>query len=128
MRYQKLALGIVAFAGKSRINSVGKFAVVLLLSLTLPVLVVAESREVAIAQTQTGEERKLEALRLNELGFEQFNKNQFQEALETFQKALIIVREIGDTTGEGFLLNNIGEVYRILEQYPKALEFYQQAF
>lgn len=127
MRSQKLALSIVAFAGKSRINSVAKFAVVLLLSLTFPVLVVAKSKEVAIAQTQTGEETRQEALQINQLGVEQFNKNQFQEALETFQKALAIFREMGDTLNEGYTLNMIAFSFHKLKQYPQALESYKQA-
>ncbi|ACC84966.1 CHAT domain-containing protein [Nostoc punctiforme] len=79
------------------------------------------------AQAQTTQERKDEALRLNRLGVQQFNKGQFQEALKTFEQALAIVKQIGNTADEGTTLNNIGEIYRNLGEYAKALDFYQQA-
>jgi tetratricopeptide (TPR) repeat protein len=34
---------------------------------------------------------------------------------------------VGDRAGEGTTLNNIGEIYRSLGQYPQALEQYRQA-
>ena len=52
---------------------------------------------------------------------------QYPQALEQFQQALIITREIGDRSGEGTALNNIGAVYGSLGQYSQALEQYQQA-
>jgi CHAT domain-containing protein/Tfp pilus assembly protein PilF len=140
MHYQKLALGIVILIGKNRINSVGKFAVVLLVSLTLPVLVVAESREVAlaklnevIAQTQTGEEQEQEKLELQELlrlsqfGVEQYKKKQYQEALETFQKALAIATKFKIDSAEAATLNIIGHTYLNLEKHSDALKYLQQA-
>ncbi|MDZ8185774.1 MAG: CHAT domain-containing protein [Nostoc sp. ChiSLP02] len=93
--------------------------------LTLPVLVVTESREVAIAQTRN--ERKKEALRLNQVGVDRLRKGRFQEALETLEQALLICKEIGERQGEGATLNNIGEVYKGLGEYPKALNSHTQA-
>ncbi|MBD2200861.1 MULTISPECIES: CHAT domain-containing protein [Calothrix] len=140
MHSQKLALGIVAFVGKSRINSVGKFAVVLLLSLTLPVLVVAESREVAlaklnqvIAQTQPEEEQRQqklelqELLQLSQLGVEHYNKKRYQEALEIFQKTLTIARKYQIDAAEVAILNKIGHTYLHLEKHSDALKYFQQA-
>jgi CHAT domain-containing protein/Tfp pilus assembly protein PilF len=104
----------------------------LVFSLILPVGA-AESRtgEIVqvppIAQTQTTQQRRDEAIRLNKVGVQQSGKGQFREALETFQQALAITKQINDKAGEGSILNNIGEVYRNLGQYPKALEFYQQS-
>ena len=104
----------------------------LVLSLSLPVGV-AESQTrgnvqtTLTAQAQTNQERKDEALRLSQLGVQQLNTGQFQEALKTFEQALAIVKQIGDTAGEGTTINNIGAVYKNLGQYAKALEFYQQA-
>jgi CHAT domain-containing protein/Tfp pilus assembly protein PilF len=43
------------------------------------------------------------------------------------QQALAISQEIGDRIGEGTMLNNIGEIYRYLGQYPLALDYLQQA-
>jgi tetratricopeptide (TPR) repeat protein len=47
--------------------------------------------------------------------------------LEYYQQALAIIRQIGDRSGVGTTLNNIGLVYNYLGQYPKALDYYQQA-
>jgi CHAT domain-containing protein len=47
--------------------------------------------------------------------------------VEFYQQALAIKKEVGDRSGEGTTLNNIGGGYKSLGQYPKALEFYQQA-
>ncbi|MEO1559855.1 MAG: hypothetical protein AAFS12_09555, partial [Cyanobacteria bacterium J06632_19] len=44
--------------------------------------------------------RKKEAEQLLEVGNKQFKENQFQEAFRTFEKALVIYREIGDKRGE----------------------------
>ncbi|MBC7863527.1 MAG: tetratricopeptide repeat protein, partial [Bacteroidia bacterium] len=46
---------------------------------------------------------------------------------EQFQQTLVIHREVGYRAMEGTTLNNIGEVYRSLGQYPQALEQFQQA-
>ncbi|MBD1881997.1 CHAT domain-containing protein [Coleofasciculus sp. FACHB-T130] len=102
----------------------------------------------ASAQVQTTQERKAEALRLNQVGVQQLNTSKFrvqralqtlgvrqlntrkfrvQQALQTFEQALVIVRAIGDRQGEVVTLNNIGEAYLQLEQDSKALKSLQQA-
>ncbi|KAM3100108.1 tetratricopeptide repeat protein [Phormidesmis sp. 146-12] len=81
----------------------------------------------ASAQTSTTQDRKAEADRLYQEGFRQYQTSQFQAALATWQKELVIRREIGDRSGEGTTLNNIGSVYQELGQYLKALELYGQA-
>jgi CHAT domain-containing protein len=40
---------------------------------------------------------------------------------------LAIKREIGDRNGEAASLNNLGNAYNFLGQYPKAIEFFQQS-
>ncbi|MGJ5634882.1 CHAT domain-containing protein, partial [Nostoc sp. CALU 1950] len=52
---------------------------------------------------------------------------QYPKALEFYQQALAIIKEIGDRSGESTTLNNIGAIYDSLGQYPKALEYFQQA-
>ena len=79
------------------------------------------------AQAQTASNRKAEADRLLEQGNKQYKVSQFQAALQFFQQALIIYREIGDRNGVGSSLNNLGSVYDNLGQYQKAIEFYQQS-
>ncbi|HAX79740.1 MAG TPA: Fis family transcriptional regulator [Cyanobacteria bacterium UBA11372] len=78
-----------------------------------------------LAQTQS--ERKAQADRLFQQGLEQAGNNQFQAAIESFQQALKIYREIGDRQSEANTLGSIGLAYDSLKQYQQAIEFYQQA-
>jgi CHAT domain-containing protein/Tfp pilus assembly protein PilF len=107
----------------------------LVLSLSLPVGV-AESQTkgnvqtTLIAQPQMmikQSERLFEGLQLYELGKAQFSKGQQQEALETFQKALVIFREVDDKKFQGLTLYKMGQVYENLSQYNMALKSYKQA-
>ncbi|WP_293069719.1 CHAT domain-containing tetratricopeptide repeat protein [Moorena sp. SIO4A5] len=82
---------------------------------------------VSPALAQTVESRKTEADRLFEQGLEQAKVSQFQKALESWQKALTIYREIGDQQGEANSLENLGIVYDNLGDYRKAIENYQQS-
>ncbi|MEA5464586.1 CHAT domain-containing protein [Leptothoe sp. PORK10 BA2] len=51
----------------------------------------------------------------------------WQESLAKLEQALLLYQEIGDRSGEGTTLNNIGLVYDNLGQYPQALDYYNQA-
>jgi len=82
-----------------------------------------------IRTAQTHLDRRDEALRLNNVGLRQLNRNQVQEALQMFEQVLVIYRGIGESLNgdsfasrqsEGTVLNNIGEVYRNLGQYADA--------
>jgi tetratricopeptide (TPR) repeat protein len=106
---------------------VWKITASLLLALTLPLSLVTSSMEAVIAQAQTTQQRADEALGLYERGQGQSRNGMYQEALKTFQRALVIFRELGKHQSEGMTLNGIGEVYESLEQYAKALSFYEQA-
>ena len=85
------------------------------------------SEEVKIAQVEGKKQRRDEALRLNELGVQQFKRGEYREALNNFEQALVIFKEIGERKSEGGTLNNIGLVYSSLGEYPKALNYYQQS-
>ena len=50
-----------------------------------------------------------------------------QRALDYFEQALPILREVGDRAGEAVTLNNIGAVYDGLGDRQRALEYYGQA-
>ncbi|MEG5225272.1 CHAT domain-containing tetratricopeptide repeat protein [Microcoleus sp. AT9b-C5] len=78
----------------------------------------------ALAQTQA--ERKAEADRLLDQGIEQYQISQFQAALQSWQQALIIYREIKDRQSEGKALGNLGNAYFALGDYAKAIEYLQQ--
>ncbi|GBO54374.1 hypothetical protein APA_2322 [Pseudanabaena sp. lw0831] len=78
-------------------------------------------------QSQTTQDRRSEADQLINLGNQQFNKSQYQEALQSYQLALDIYRAIEDRKGEGNSLNNLGNTYDSLGQYQKAIDFFQQS-
>jgi CHAT domain-containing protein/Flp pilus assembly protein TadD len=79
------------------------------------------------AQVQTTPERREEALQLLEVGVKQLEDGYYQQALTTFEQALVITKAIDDKILQGRTLNNIGYAYEGLGQYSKALDTYQQA-
>ncbi len=89
-----------------------------------------------LAQDPSPEDRKAEADRLLEQGIQQFDMSQFQEALQSWQRALELYRDPAvqaafpqeSRQGEGRALGNLGLVYRNLGQYQQAIDFYEQSF
>ncbi len=75
---------------------------------------------------QTPDSRKAEADRLLEQGNQQYSISQFEAALQSWQQALIIYREIKNRLGEGNALGNLGLAYKSLGDYAKAIEYHQQ--
>ncbi|ACC84981.1 CHAT domain-containing protein [Nostoc punctiforme] len=76
---------------------------------------------------QTPAERKVEADRLSQQGLEQFKISQFEAALQSWQQALIIYREIKDRKGEGKTLGRLGVIYDYRGDYTKAIQYQQQS-
>jgi CHAT domain-containing protein len=76
---------------------------------------------------QTPDARKAEADRLFQQGNQQYQTSQFEAALQSWQQALTIYREIQDRLGEGQSLGNLGAAYRNLGDYAKAIEYQQQS-
>ncbi|MEG3848725.1 CHAT domain-containing protein [Microcoleus sp. herbarium19] len=74
-----------------------------------------------------GIELKAEADRLLDQGNRQHKISQFREALQSWEQALTIYREIGSRQGEANSLGNLGNVYRLLSQYQKSIEFQEQS-
>jgi len=70
--------------------------------------------------------RELEAHRLLEQGNQQFNISQFREALQSWEHALTIYRQIGYRQGEAASLGSLGNAYNSLGQFHRAIEFHQQ--
>ena len=70
---------------------------------------------------------KAEADRLFGQGYQQYYISQFREALESWEQALTIYREIEDRQWEAGSLCNLGLVCNSLGQYDKAIEFLQQS-
>src|SRR5919202_3927576 len=80
----------------------------------------------SLVLAQTPDAQKAEADRLFQQGIEQFQTSQFEAALQSWQQALIIYREIKDRLGEGESLGNLGLAYFSLGDYAKAIEYHQQ--
>ncbi|MEG4407095.1 CHAT domain-containing protein [Microcoleus sp. MON2_D5] len=71
--------------------------------------------------------REREADRLLEQGNQQFNISQFREALQSWEQALTIYREIENRQGEANSLGNLGTAYNSLGQFHRAIEFLEQS-
>ncbi|MFM7530062.1 MAG: tetratricopeptide repeat protein, partial [Nodosilinea sp.] len=69
----------------------------------------------------------VEANRLLEQGAQQFGLSQWREALQSYEQALVIYRDIKSRTGEARTLNVIGLVNRSQGNYSAALGYCEQA-
>jgi len=78
----------------------------------------------AIAQ---GQDQNLELALLNNLAGVYRNTGQPGRALELYEQALPIRREVGDRAGEAATINNMALVYSDTGQPGRALELYEQA-
>ncbi|MBD2774850.1 CHAT domain-containing protein [Iningainema tapete] len=89
-------------------------------------LPVAFTASQVLALSANERKAQAEADRLFEQGLQQYQTSQFQAALQSWQQALIIYREIKDRQSEGKALGNLGLAYRNLGNYAKAIEYSQQ--
>ncbi|MDF5727447.1 MAG: hypothetical protein PUP92_05260, partial [Rhizonema sp. PD38] len=82
----------------------------------------------SVVVAQTPDARKAEADRLFQQGIEQFQTSQFEAALKSWSRALVIYREIKDRQGEGTVLGNLGLAYyvSIFEQQARTYGTLQQ--
>ena len=116
MRFQRIGLSaLVTF-----------LATILNIDLRLPILdwqLIQNSQVLA----QTPDARKAEADRLLQQGIQQFRTSQFEAALQSWQQALTIYREIKARNGEGQSLGGLGVAYFSLGDYAKAIEYHQQS-
>jgi tetratricopeptide (TPR) repeat protein len=55
-----------------------------------------------------------------------FEQCRFREALECYQKALVIVQKMRDKSGEATVLNSMGLTCDCLGEYNRALDCYQK--
>ncbi|WP_160111603.1 CHAT domain-containing protein [Tolypothrix sp. NIES-4075] len=76
---------------------------------------------------QTPKPFQSEAEGLVNQGIQQAEKSQFDAAINSWQSALTIYKELDDRFSQGALLNYIGLAYRNSGQYQKALVYLQQA-
>jgi CHAT domain-containing protein/uncharacterized protein HemY len=75
---------------------------------------------------QTVDARKAEADKLLLQGIKQAQTSQFTAALQSWEQALKIYREIKDRQGEGDALGNLGVAYFSFGNYSKAIDYHQQ--
>ena len=80
---------------------------------------------VSAAPTTQGEDRQAQAEAFFSEGVDLYYAGEYQAALEKWQAALEIYRELGDRAGEGKALNVIGVVYEKLGQYQGALKVFE---
>ncbi|HYX16659.1 MAG TPA: CHAT domain-containing protein [Nostoc sp.] len=78
-------------------------------------------------QAQTSQDKTAEADRLLQQGKQQFDISQYKAAIQSWQQALAIYRELKNRLGESNSLIGLGNAYSSLGQYAKAIEFYQQS-
>ena len=64
---------------------------------------------------------------LGNLGSAYLNMGQVEKAIDYYQEALVISKEIDDRRGEGNDLGNLGNAYLNMGQVEKAIEYYQKA-
>nr|WP_199305036.1 CHAT domain-containing tetratricopeptide repeat protein [Coleofasciculus sp. FACHB-125] len=79
------------------------------------------------ALAQTPDARKAEADQLFQQGIQQAQASQFEAALQSWQQALSLYREIKDRQYEGASLGNLGLAYDSLGDYAKAIDYHQQS-
>ena len=90
-------------------------------------LVLSPNATFVTAQTQTSQNLKAEADRLNVQGIRQCQTGQCETALQSFQQALAIYRQIKDRQSEGASLGNLGLAYLNLGRYEKAIDYERQS-
>jgi ATP/maltotriose-dependent transcriptional regulator MalT len=64
---------------------------------------------------------------LGNLGSAYYSLGQVEKAIEYYEDALVVAREIGDRRGEGNHLGNLGSAYYSLGQVEKAIEYHEDA-
>ncbi|MEH2198409.1 CHAT domain-containing protein [Nostoc sp.] len=101
--------------------------IVLILTVSQPIANLPPLFQVSQVLAQTPADRKAEAVQLLQQGREQYQTSQFEAALQSWQQALIIYREIKDRLGEGKALGNLGLAYDSLGDYIKAIEYQHQS-
>jgi len=67
--------------------------------------------------------KKLEADRLLQQGIDQYYASKFREALQSWEQALTLYREIGNLLGEADSLGNLGNACGSLGRYEEAIDY-----
>jgi tetratricopeptide (TPR) repeat protein len=86
-----------------------------------------KSAEVGLLAARSSKARYDEAAFLRLLGNAYKDLGDARKAIEQYEQALAISREIGDKSGEGAALGSLGLAYAALGETRKAIEYYEQA-
>lgn len=71
--------------------------------------------------------KQAEAYKLLNQGVSQVSHSEFRKALQSWQQALVIYKQIGYRLGEAHSLGNLGRAYGNLGNYNKAIDHYQKS-
>ncbi|MBE9128964.1 MULTISPECIES: CHAT domain-containing protein [unclassified Coleofasciculus] len=112
---------------RSHSNHLCLITATLLLSLIYPLFAFTFDFKPLIAQAHTSQSQNVEAEKLYEEATQQYRDRRYREAIQTYQQALAIYRQINNHSAEGATLHKIGATYDRLGEYIEALNFYQQA-
>ncbi|MFN9837601.1 MAG: CHAT domain-containing protein [Pseudanabaena sp.] len=107
--------------------SFGSLTVLATLILTITPIPFSDIYFLESVAAQTTKDRKAEADRLIQQGLQLYRTSRYREAIQVFDSALGIYREIKDRNGEATSLLGLGLQYDNLGQYQKAIDFYQQS-
>jgi tetratricopeptide (TPR) repeat protein len=94
--------------------------------LTLPTISTTQTLLPA-ASAQSTASQVAEVNRLVNQGIQQFEASQYQAAIQSYQQALRISRDIGDRTVEASLLLSLSYSYYLLSQYDQSIDYSQQS-
>ncbi|WP_088240416.1 CHAT domain-containing protein, partial [Calothrix rhizosoleniae] len=104
------------------------FLIALLTSIAVPLMVNLSVISVPLeVLAETKYSRKQEADRLLNQGSKNWYSSQYKAALQSYQQALKIYRNIKDRRGEGRALNGLGWAYTSLGNQKQAIEYFQQS-
>ena len=81
----------------------------------------------ALKQAENRGDRQGEAYSLESLGWAYFSLGQYQQAIDSLRKQLVIERQISNSDGEANALGNLSLAYFSLGQYQRAIASLQQA-
>ncbi|MEG4231779.1 CHAT domain-containing protein [Microcoleus sp. Pol11C3] len=89
--------------------------------------IISSPQKLAQAANSTREQKIIDAVYLNQEGYDLYQRAEAESALDKYNQALVIFRQVGARGGEGNSLNYIGQVYLSLGKYDRALDYFQQA-
>lgn len=67
------------------------------------------------------------AIALNNLGITLRQLGEYQRAIDTFERSLLLRRKIGDKRGEAITIANIANVYKSLAEFERALDLLNES-